>query len=66
MFVTAAVTKPISESGEVLKELLDTWIAFSIEHSMVDKVEVSIRRIIQAATAAQHIYICCEIIHNKV
>ncbi|XP_063929223.1 uncharacterized protein LOC135141754 isoform X2 [Zophobas morio] len=65
VFVTAAVTKPISESGEVLKELLDTWIAFSIEHSMVDKVEVSIRRIIQAATAAQHIYICCEIIHNK-
>ncbi|EFA10971.2 uncharacterized protein LOC103314818 isoform X2 [Tribolium castaneum] len=65
VFVTAAVTKPIEESGEVLKQLLDSWIAFSIEHSMVEKVEVSVRRIIQAATAAQHIYICCEIIHDK-
>ncbi|XP_044256419.1 uncharacterized protein LOC123006196 isoform X2 [Tribolium madens] len=65
VFVTAAVTKPIEESGELLKLLLDSWIAFSIEHSMVEKVEVSVRRIIQAATAAQHIYICCEIIHDK-
>jgi hypothetical protein len=66
VFVTAAVTKPIEDSGELLKELLEAWIAFSVEHSMVDKVEISVRRIIQAATAAQHIYICCEIIHEKV
>ncbi|XP_068915984.1 serine-rich adhesin for platelets-like isoform X5 [Tenebrio molitor] len=65
VFVTAAVTKPIEDSGELLKELLEAWIAFSVEHSMVDKVEISVRRIIQAATAAQHIYICCEIIHEK-
>ncbi|RZC42806.1 uncharacterized protein BDFB_000684 [Asbolus verrucosus] len=65
VFVTAAVTKAIEESGEILKHLLDAWITFSIEHSMLEKVETSVRRIIQAATAAQHIYICCEVIHDK-
>lgn len=65
VFVTAAVTKPFDESGIILRKLLTTWIDFSIDHSMVEKLENSVRRIIQAATAAQHIYVCCQIVHNK-
>lgn len=66
VYVTAAVVKPPEESVTILEALLDTWFSLNEATENLDLLMSAIRRIIQPADSAVHLYIFCEAVHKKV
>lgn len=65
-FMTAAMTRPVNEIGTVLTELLTAWVVLNDKLEGLETIPTIIRRIIQTADSAAHIYICCEVLNKKV
>lgn len=65
-FMTAAMMKPILESGTILSELLKAWIILNDKLEGILILPKIMRRIIQAADSSAHIYVCCEILNKQV
>ncbi|KAF2882761.1 hypothetical protein ILUMI_23425 [Ignelater luminosus] len=65
VYVTAAVVKPPEESVTILETLLDTWFSLNEATENLDSLMSAIRRIIQPADSAVHLYIFCEAVHKK-
>ncbi|KAF5294237.1 hypothetical protein FQA39_LY13485 [Lamprigera yunnana] len=61
VYITAAVMKPPDESAQLLEGLLETWLSLTETTSecCIDLC-VTVRRIIQAADSAIHMYIFCD------
>ncbi|GLV43283.1 uncharacterized protein CBL_14039 [Carabus blaptoides fortunei] len=64
-FMTAAMTKPVNEIGSVLTELLSAWVVLNDKLEGLEAIPTIIRRIIQTADSAAHIYLCCEVLNKK-
>ncbi|XP_018329586.1 uncharacterized protein LOC108739956 isoform X2 [Agrilus planipennis] len=64
VYITAAVLKPPEDSLEILKQLLTVWLSLDVNSE--ESLTQAIRRILQAADSAVHMYIFCELIHNKI
>ncbi|KAK4871758.1 hypothetical protein RN001_015882 [Aquatica leii] len=65
VYVTAAVMKPPKESSEVLEGLLETWLFLNEGSDNWATLTTAVRRIIQAADSAIHMYIFCEAFYKK-
>ncbi|KAF5289285.1 hypothetical protein FQR65_LT11906 [Abscondita terminalis] len=65
VYVTAAVMKPPQECSEVLEGLLDTWLFLNEGAEHWPTLTTAVRRIIQAADSAIHMYIFCDAFYKK-
>lgn len=66
-FLTVAMVKPVSETGTLLQDLMTEW---ALLHSDLPSVSQTlpnmIRKLIQPAESAMHIYLFCQVIVNQV
>lgn len=66
IFVTSAVTLPVREGGDKLRQLLEIWFMYSENDASLDTLAGAIRRIIRAAESAEQMYIICDSLQKKV
>lgn len=64
-FITAAMTKPVEEIETILGDLLRAWIYLINKGDGIVTIPTVMRKIIQTADSAAHIYICCEVLHKS-
>jgi len=66
-FLTVAMVKPVSETGTLLQDLMTEW---ALLHSDLPSVSQTlpnmIRKLIQPAESAVHIYLFCQVLVNQV
>lgn len=65
-FMTAAMTKHTDEIRDVLMRLLTAWAILNDKLEGIEAIPTIMRRIIQTADSATHIYICSEVLNKKV
>ncbi|XP_033610891.1 serine-rich adhesin for platelets isoform X3 [Cryptotermes secundus] len=65
-FLTVAMVKPVSETGTLLQDLMTEW---ALLHSDLPSVSQTlpnmIRKLIQPAESAVHIYLFCQVLVNQ-
>jgi hypothetical protein len=66
-FLTVAMVKPVSETGTLLQDLMTEWaLLHSDLPSMSQTLPNMIRKLIQPAESAVHIYLFCQVLVNQV
>lgn len=66
LFCSVAVMESLDKSEGILKSLLDIWLPLHDCEESLKQLIFSVRRIMQLAISASHMYIFCEAISNKV
>lgn len=65
LFCSSAIIKPLEESSDVITSLLAVWLPLG-EKEGLEQLVRSIRKIVQVALSASHLYIFCETLSNLV
>ena len=66
-FLTVAMVKPVSETGTLLQDLMTEWaLIHSNLPSVTQTLPKMIRKLIQPAESAVHIYLFCQVLVNQV
>lgn len=66
LFCSIAVIETLERSEALLKSLLDIWLPLHDSEESLNQLICSLRRIIQLAISASHIYIFCDAVTNLV
>jgi hypothetical protein len=66
-FLTVAMVKPVSETGTLLQDLMTEWAHLHSDLPSVSQTLPNmIRKLIQPAESAVHIYLFCQVLVNQV
>lgn len=66
-FLTVAMVKPVSETGTLLQDLMTEWALLHNDLPSVSQTLPNmIRKLIQPAESAVHIYLFCQVLVNQV